>query len=120
MDSALLFLVDLSKVKIGHRAITLWLSVESSKLLIEDLGSANGTFIGSQRLPANTPSLVPENLAFLLGDVELLYTPAPVVEATQAFVKPKIETVAPAAAPDGPPVGISLVGLGSLGRHPAP
>lgn len=85
------------------------LSVESGKLLIEDLGSANGTFIGSQRLAANTPSLVPENQTFLLGDVEVRYTPPPVVEATQAFAKPKIETVA-TAAPDGPPVSISLVG----------
>ncbi|MBI5564836.1 MAG: FHA domain-containing protein [Chloroflexi bacterium] len=86
------------------------LSVESGKLLIEDLGSANGTFIGSQRLTANSSSLVPEDQIVRLGDVEIRYTPAPVVEATQAFAKPKIETVAPAAAPDGPPVSISLVG----------
>ena len=32
------------------------------------------------------------------------------VEATQAFAKPRTETVAPATAPDGPPVSISLVG----------
>lgn len=84
------------------------LSVESGRLLIEDLGSANGTFIGSQRLAANTPSLVPENQTFLLGDVEVRYTPAPVVEATQAFAQPKIEAVAP--APAGPPVSLSLIG----------
>ncbi len=86
------------------------LSIESGKLMIEDLASANGTFIGSQRLAANTSSLVPEDQVVRLGDVEIRYTPAPVVEAPQAFARAKIETVAPAAAPDGPPVSISLVG----------
>ncbi len=86
------------------------LSVESGRLMIEDLGSANGTFIGSQRLTANTPSLMPEDQSVCLGDVEIRYTPPPVVEAAQAFAKPRVETVAPATAPAGPPVSISLVG----------
>src|SRR5512143_907094 len=64
------------------------LTVESGKLMIEDTGSANGTFIGSQRLAANASSLVPDDQIVRLGDVEIRYTPAPVVEATQAFAKP--------------------------------
>ncbi len=86
------------------------LSVESGKLMIEDLASANGTFIGSQRLATNTSSLVPEDQVVRLGDVEVRYTSPPVVEAPQTFARAKIETVAPAASSDGPPVSISLVG----------
>ena len=54
------------------------LNFEAGRLLVEDLGSANGTFIGSQRIEANTPCLVPEDDVLRLGDVEVRYTP-PVV-----------------------------------------
>ena len=87
------------------------LTVESGRLMIEDMNSANGTFIGSQRIPSATPSLMPKNQVVRLGDVELQYNAPPSVETTQAFVnKPSLANVAPAVAPDGPPVNLSLVG----------
>ena len=87
------------------------LTVESGRLMIEDLGSANGTFIGSQRIPANTSSLVPEDQLVRLGDVELRYGAPPPVEAEQSVGPPAGEDKpATAAAPSGPPVNISLVG----------
>jgi|GEM_PF-1729719 len=87
------------------------LTVESGHLMIEDLNSANGTFIGSQRIPPAASSLVPENQTVRLGNVEIRYSAPPPVEATQAFVnKPSLANIAPAVAPDGPSVNISLVG----------
>ena len=87
------------------------LIVESGHLMIEDLGSANGTFIGSQRVPPNAPSLVPEKHIVRVGDVEITYIAPPPIEAPQAFVsKPTMATIAPAVAPDGRPVNLSLVG----------
>ena len=77
------------------------LSVESGHLMIEDLNSANGTFIGSQRIPPNQSSLVQENETVRLGDVELRYSAPPPVEAVNKATSPGFE-----------PVG-SLVGLNS-------
>jgi hypothetical protein len=60
------------------------LSFEAGRMLVEDLGSSHGTYVGGQRLPANTPSLVPESTAVRLADVELVYLPAPAYQATEA------------------------------------
>jgi pSer/pThr/pTyr-binding forkhead associated (FHA) protein len=46
------------------------LKLEPDKVLVEDLGSANGTFIGSQRLAANTPTAVTDGQPIRFGDVE--------------------------------------------------
>lgn len=96
------------------------LSVESGRLMLEDLGSANGTFIGGQRIAANTPSLVSEDQPVRLGDVEVRFVAPPPVEPSQAFGPPPGESaqgsagggpaVVPAGTPVGPPVSISLVG----------
>src|SRR5690606_23150891 len=51
------------------------LTFEAGRMLVEDLGSANGSYIGSQRVAPNTPTLVPENQVLRLGDVEFRYTP---------------------------------------------
>jgi pSer/pThr/pTyr-binding forkhead associated (FHA) protein/uncharacterized protein YraI len=89
------------------------LSVESSRLLIEDLGSANGTFIGTQRLGANKPSLVSEDQPVRVGDVELRYLPPTPLAAAKNFGEAASEgTMAPPSRvePVGPPVNVSLVG----------
>jgi pSer/pThr/pTyr-binding forkhead associated (FHA) protein len=88
------------------------LSVESGRLMIEDLGSANGTYIGGQRLAANTPSLVSDDQPVRVGDVVLRFVaPAP-VEAARAFGQAADGTLPPpgSAAHSGPPVNVSLVG----------
>src|SRR5512146_502312 len=55
------------------------LSIESGQVMLEDLSSANGTFVGNQRLPADTPSLVVPGQAIRLGDVEIRYAAPPPV-----------------------------------------
>lgn len=88
------------------------LTVESGRLMIEDMGSANGTFIGSQRLAANTPALVSDDQPVRLGDVEIRFVPPRPVEAARAFTPAAEGPMAPPsqAAPSGPPVNVSLVG----------
>jgi pSer/pThr/pTyr-binding forkhead associated (FHA) protein len=86
------------------------LSVESGRLMIEDLGSANGTFIGGQRLAPNNPGLVSEDQVVRLGDVELRYVPPRPVEAARSFAADAAAASAAQAAPAGPPVSVSLVG----------
>lgn len=78
------------------------LTIESGRLMIEDLGSANGTFVDSQRLSPNTPGLIVEGHVLRLGDVELQYIPPPPME----IQPPPVVT----ATPIGSPINISLVG----------
>ena len=83
------------------------LSVESGRLMVEDLGSANGTFIDSQRLPPNSPSLATEGQVVRLGDVELRYAPPPPID----FAPPPASVnAAGPVGPVGQPVNIALVG----------
>lgn len=49
------------------------LKFEPDKLRVEDLGSANGTFLGSQRLAANTPTEVTDGQPLRFGDVEAFF-----------------------------------------------
>lgn len=65
------------------------LKLEPDKVLVEDLGSANGTFLGSQRLPANTPTAVTDGQAIRFGDVEA------------HFIFPNSEQNVPAGATHG-------------------
>ena len=49
------------------------LSIDSGRLLVEDLGSAEGTFIGGHRIPANAPSLVENTQDIRFGEVAVQY-----------------------------------------------
>ncbi len=60
--------VTIDHVSVSRRHAQLQLSEEG--LSVEDLGSANGTFIGSQRLAANTLTKVEGGQAIRFGDVE--------------------------------------------------
>ncbi|HXU23521.1 MAG TPA: FHA domain-containing protein, partial [Tepidiformaceae bacterium] len=62
------------------------LTIDSGRLLVEDLGSAEGTFIGPQRIPANTPSLVENNQVIRFGEVTASYE-APAAVSTDATNK---------------------------------
>ena len=44
--------------------------IESARMLVEDLGSGTGTFVGSQRIPANTPTLVEPGQTMRFGECE--------------------------------------------------
>jgi hypothetical protein len=60
--------VVIDHVSVSRRHAQLLL--QSGDLVVEDLGSANGTFVGSQRLGANAPTKVEEGQAIRFGDVE--------------------------------------------------
>lgn len=51
------------------------LSVEGGRLTVEDLGSANGTFVAGERIVANVANVVPLGQTVRLGDVEIRFTP---------------------------------------------
>ena len=53
------------------------LTIDSGRLLIEDLGSAEGTYVGGQRIPANTLSLVESHQDIRLGAVTIVYDAPP-------------------------------------------
>ena len=50
------------------------LVIDSGRLMVEDLGSASGTFIDGQRIPPSTLSLVGDDQVVRFGDVEAQYT----------------------------------------------
>lgn len=60
--------VVIDHVSVSRRHALLHLSDEG--LAIEDLGSANGSFIGSQRIAANTKTKVDDGQSIRFGDVE--------------------------------------------------
>ncbi|MBI2766801.1 MAG: FHA domain-containing protein [Chloroflexi bacterium] len=49
------------------------LRVDDGKVTIEDLGSANGTFVGSQRVAPNTAAPIQEGQPLRVGDVEVKF-----------------------------------------------
>lgn len=102
--------LSLDEISVSRRHARL--TVESSRLMIEDLGSANGTFIGTQRVAPNSPGLVPADTPVRLGDVEIRFVPPRPVEAARAFAQTAAESMPPVGqgAPSGPPVNVSLVG----------
>lgn len=59
------------------------LTIDSGRLLIEDLGSASGTFIAGHRIPPNSPSLVENAQDIRFGDIEVRYEAAPASQAEQ-------------------------------------
>ena len=70
------------------------LTPAGDEVLVEDLGSANGTYIGSQRIAPNTPTLVPENEVVRAGDVEVRFVPA---EAPRPAAQPSMPAASVAA-----------------------
>jgi hypothetical protein len=64
---------DGNQVVIDHVSVSrrhAQLVIESGRVTISDLGSGTGTFVGGQRVPANTPTLIESGQTMRLGDVE--------------------------------------------------
>lgn len=64
---------DGNQVVIDHVSVSrrhAQLVIESGRVSIQDMGSGTGTFVGSQRLPGNTPTLVESGQSMRFGDVE--------------------------------------------------
>lgn len=55
---------------VSRRHCEMW--VEGNKLMVRDLGSANGTFVGSTRLKPNTPVICPPRGLIRLGAVNIM------------------------------------------------
>ena len=56
------------------------LTVDSGHLLVEDLGSAQGTFINGVRIAPNVPNLVEDDAELRFGDVAVRFEPPPPTE----------------------------------------
>jgi pSer/pThr/pTyr-binding forkhead associated (FHA) protein len=91
------------------------LTIEDGRLLVEDLGSAAGTFVAGRIIPPHTPSLVEPGDELRFGEVaawfveaaepagdESLEPDAPLVEAPttiRASLTPPLQPIEPGAAP---------------------
>jgi phage tail-like protein len=79
--------------------------------VLTDLGSPSGVFIGSVRLLANQPQVLPADAVFQIGPFEITYQVAPVsasarsaqVEASAAATAAMVARAAPPPAPPTPP-----------------
>jgi pSer/pThr/pTyr-binding forkhead associated (FHA) protein/uncharacterized protein YraI len=110
-------ILDHSSVSRRHARFT----IESGQLYVEDLGSANGTFIDDQKLDADSPTRVIEKQVIRFGDISLVFSAPPPLETSDTvrpvtyeamggqkesvIVSPKPAT----AAPDRP-VSLSMIG----------
>ena len=54
--------------------------IESGRMTLEDLGSGTGTFVGSQRIPANTATLVEAGQTMRFGEVEARFVGSEALE----------------------------------------
>jgi len=73
---------DGNQVVIDHVSVSrrhALLVIESGRITIEDLGSGTGTFVGTQRIPANTPNIVESGQTMKFGEVEARFTSAEAV-----------------------------------------
>ena len=70
---------DGNQIVIDHVSVSrrhALLVIESGRITIEDLGSGTGTFVGTQRIPANTPNIVESGQTMKFGEVEARFTSA--------------------------------------------
>ncbi len=80
------------------------LKIEGEMLSIEDLDSANGSFLGTTPIPANVLTPVPKGAKLILGEVGVEYVPPAPVE--QVMHEPTVmapRQSPPAATPPPPP-----------------
>ena len=110
-------ILDHSSVSRRHARFT----IESGQLFVEDLGSANGTFIGDQKLEADSPTRVIEKQFVRMGDVKLVFSAPPPLETSETVRPMTYEAIGsqkasvispPKPAPIMPdrPVNLSLIG----------
>ncbi|MEO8541031.1 MAG: FHA domain-containing protein [bacterium] len=71
--------------------------IESGRLMIEDLGSAAGTFVDGHRIDPGTSNLVDTSQSLRFGDVQALFVPPAVIPLSDG-------DAAPLVGPDGQPL----------------
>jgi len=87
------------------------LSLGAAGAVLTDLGSPSGVFIGSVRLLANQPQVLPADAVFRIGPFEITYQVAqvpasaglPQVEASAAATAAMVARATPPPAPPTPP-----------------
>ena len=84
--------------------------IESGRLMIEDLGSAAGTFVGGHRIDPGTNNLVELDQDIRFGDVSAQFVPAPATTATEAEagIAALAETAGYQAVEEAPSRAISI------------
>jgi pSer/pThr/pTyr-binding forkhead associated (FHA) protein len=92
------------------------LRIVAGQVIVEDLGSTNGTFFGKHRLTPNTPVKVSSDQDIWLGNVEVRYNPPSAIKATTETIpaipgafQRVIESTLPGYL-EPPPVTLSLAG----------
>jgi pSer/pThr/pTyr-binding forkhead associated (FHA) protein len=89
--------VVLDDVSVSRRHARL--VIESGNLLVEDLGSASGTFIDGHRIPPHSPNLVEPNQTLRFGNVEARFVPPSVAGVQPEAGEAPVPPVAAAAVP---------------------
>lgn len=96
---------DTNRVVIDHPSISrrhARLTIESGRLMVEDLGSANGTFVGGTRLAANQAALAEPGQSIHFGEAGAVFAPAAGMSAPQPAAAMAAAPVAAAASAPGP------------------
>lgn len=75
------------------------LRIEDGRLIVEDLGSATGTYVAGQRIPGNTPNLVEDGQQLRFGDAEAIFL-VPVAAVAQSTLDPAGRSPNTASATD--------------------
>ena len=87
VPSAIVGRADGNRVVIDHVSVSrrhASLTIENGRVMLEDLGSASGSFVGSQRLPVNTPTIVEDGQSLRFGDVEAKFIVGTLMEPEAA------------------------------------
>ncbi|WP_343396466.1 Ig-like domain repeat protein [Candidatus Amarobacter glycogenicus] len=69
------------------------LTVDSGRLLVEDLGSVGGTFVDGERLEPGVRHLVEDSAVLRFGEIEARYLPPETVDATLVALDANTEVV---------------------------
>lgn len=103
---------DGNQVVIDHVSVSrrhAQLVIESGRVTISDMGSGTGTFVGGQRLPANTPTIIESGQTMRYGDVEARFVLAEALRGDQ----PATARASTSAADSEQTIGVTLTSPGA-------
>jgi phage tail-like protein len=76
---------------------------DAQGLVLTDLGSSNGTFIGEERLAPNQPRILTDRMTFRIGPYQLIYQAAQAQQLPSAWVEEPDEQREPGTTQPEPP-----------------
>lgn len=77
--------------------------LDAQGLILTDLGSSNGTFIGEERLAPQQPRILTDRMSFRIGPYQLIYQAAQSPQAPAAWVEVQDEQREPDTTPTQQP-----------------